>query len=430
MKILIVNTQDFGGAAKACIRLHKGLLEENLDSKLLLKYKSGKIPNSFSFESLSSSTKTGTLLDRIKKRIKKDFMTLIKTYWGKEVQQQKFLHKRNPQLELFTFPYSSFDITCTKEYQQADIINLHWVANFLDWSTFFQKNTKPIVWTLHDQNPFLGGEHYSERFCGIDENGVAIPRVYEDFEKEKNEVLTFFKKEKLKGISNLHIVSPSKWLLEESKKSETFHSYSHFHIPYGLDIEVFKPYNKDFCREVLRLPKNKIVLLFVADIVSSNRKGYIYLQKAIEELNSKYQDEVVLCAIGADSRSDNQNENVFTLGELVDERMMAMAYSAADVFIIPSIEDNLPNTMIESVCCGTPVLGFNVGGIPDIVEDGKNGYLASKISVTELKNIIEKFLDNPSLFNRENISKEARNKYALSVQAQHYFALYKQILNK
>lgn len=119
---------------------------------------------------------------------------------------------------MFTFPYSPNDITDTKEYQEADIINLHWVANFLDWNTFFQKNTKPIVWTLHDQNPFLGGEHYEELFCGIDDNGEAIPRVYEEFEKEENDKLVDFKKEILEDISNLHIVAPSKWLVEESKK--------------------------------------------------------------------------------------------------------------------------------------------------------------------------------------------------------------------
>ncbi len=420
MKILHINTYDTGGAGKACMRLHQGLLEENIDSKALIKERSYYLPLTFSFILALANfrVKLKHKLVGIGKKLK-----LLSTYSEQE-RTEIALEKVRKGLEMLSYPFAITDITESPLYKDADIIHLHWVANFLDWQSFFAKNTKPIVWTLHDQNPFLGIEHYAERFLGIDDNGMPIERKYQKQELQEGEKMVDFKKNVLKNIDKITIVAPSKWLFEDSKKSQVFEKFEHFHIPYGFSINIFKPYNRDFCREILGLPQNKKVILFVADSVDNNRKGFVFLKKALEKIKN---DEIVLCAVGSKTNIEKKI-NLIELGKIQDERLMAMAYSAADVFVIPSLEDNLPNTMIESLLCGTPIIGFPVGGILDVLEDSENGYLCSEISVDTLQKNIEIFLNNSHLFDRQKIAQKAQEKYALKVQAKKYINLYHVIL--
>ncbi|MFN6992538.1 MAG: hypothetical protein ACK4MM_07460, partial [Fervidobacterium sp.] len=287
MKILHINTMDYGGAAKACLRLHQGLLLEGVSSKVLLRYKTSQIPEGYLFTASNLVEMLKVKLRRLRKELK---------YFSKQERLEITLNEQRKGLECFSYPFAPTDITQSLLYKEADIIHLHWVAHFLDWKSFFAKNRKPIVWTLHDQNPFLGIEHYAERFFGIDENGKPISRKYTPQEIAEEKKMISFKKKVLEKVDNLIIVTPSKWLLEESKKSEVLGKYPHYHIPYGFPTEFFKPYNKFFCREVLGLPQEKKIILFVADNVDNHRKGFVFLEKALEKIENK---EVILCTIGS-----------------------------------------------------------------------------------------------------------------------------------
>lgn len=415
MKILHINTMDYGGAAKACLRLHQGLLLEGVSSKVLLRYKTSQIPEGYLFTASNLVEMLKVKLRRLRKELK---------YFSKQERLEITLNEQRKGLECFSYPFAPTDITKSSLYKEADIIHLHWVANFLDWKSFFDKNRKPIVWTLHDQNPFLGIEHYAERFFGIDENGKPIPRKYTPQEIAEEKKMISFKKKILEKVDNLIIVTPSKWLMEESQKSEVLGKYPHYHIPYGFPTEFFKPYKKFFCREVLGLPQEKKIVLFAADNVDSHRKGFAFLKKALEKVTSK---EIILCTVGSKANLENK-ENLIELGRIHDERLMAMAYSAADVFVIPSLEDNLPNTMIESLVCGTPVVGFPVGGIVEVIENGKNGYICENIDANSLTKAIEKTVSHPFL--RDEISEEAAQKFNLHQQARSYMELYKKIIIK
>ncbi|SOD81201.1 glycosyltransferase [Spirosoma fluviale] len=428
MNITLINTFDVGGAAKSCIRLHQGLLAEEITSVLLLKQKTQNIANSVRFQPLEPVLSTQKKIRAKLKRIALE-LKIVAPPKDPIIPQITFLKQRPKGLEAFSFHYTDIDLTQSPEYLAADIINLHWVADFLDWQSFFIKNTKPVVWTLHDQNPFLGGEHYAERYLGLDAQGYPISRKYTEQEQEEEKKILDIKRSALEQVKNLHIVAPSKWLVESSQNSELLGRFSHHHIPYGYPTDIFKPYDRLFCREVLGIPQDKTVLLFVADSVDNSRKGYVYLQKALECLSETHQQEVFLCAIGSKAHLSS-NHQVIELGHVHDERLMAMAYSAANAFVIPSLEDNLPNTMIESALCGTPVIGFNTGGIPSIVINAQTGYLCPEISVQSLRETIEKFLDNPTVFDREKIAHEAKEKYALEVQAQRYIQLYESILSQ
>lgn len=418
MKILIVNTNDKGGAAIACKRLHYGLNLRGVTSQVLVRLKKNDwnksdvfIPNKYRYS-----------LNEIKKRIFKRILKKINLY--RDVQQD-FLKNRNKSLELFSFPNSDCNVTHYEFYDDCDIVNLHWVANFLDFKTFFENNKKQVVWTLHDMNPFSGGEHYLESFIGIDEEGFPIKRNLTKEEIKVAEENLKLKKEVISKISNLTVVAPSKWLAEEASKSEVFQNVKIHHIPYGLNTCIFSPRDKNYSRELLNLPKDKKVILFVAESISSNRKGFVFLKRAFERLQNS---NLILCAIGSKTTGLVSIQNVLELGPINDERLMSAAYSAADVFVIPSLMDNLPNTVLESLLCGTPVIGFPVGGIIDMIQDGKNGFLAEDISVNSLVIALKKFLSNTNCFDSNKIRQNAVEKYDESVQSQKYIDLFTTIL--
>lgn len=419
MKVLIISTTDIGGAANACLRLHEGLMTNGCHSDVLL---SEKHRNIYRTHVLNQSYTPFQKLQIIFLKLLK-FLSIYK-FRSKE---NKFITSRSSNLEMFSYPDSNYDITKSDLYKEADLVNLHWVANFLDYKSFFKKNKKPVVWTLHDMNPFTGGEHYEEIFDGIKESGRPKKRRKTNIEIIESDKILAFKKNIFKNLNNITIVSPSKWLQNEASKSDGFKGKEVVHIPYGIDSNIFDLKDKFYSREVFKIPKNKKVILFVAESINNSRKGFVFLEKAFEKLSS---NEIVLCAIGNSNVNIGNLDNVIKLGPIYDERLMALAYSAADLFVIPSLMDNLPNTVLESIMCGTPVVGFPVGGIPDMIENGVNGYLADEISVDSLTLTIKKFFELSDSFDRNKIRDLALEKYDLNIQAKGYIQLFNKINNK
>jgi len=413
MKVLIINTYDIGGAANACLRLHLGLLNNNVQSKLLVKNKYKNYPEVYKFQENSDESFFSKTFKK-NKRLKKLFKN----------KKESFIKNRDQRLEMFSFPESKFDLTSSKLYQEANIINLHWVAGFIDYKSFLKKNTKPVVWTLHDMNPFSGGEHYLETSLGLGENNKSVPRDYTSLEKNIFKKNIKIKKSALKD-KNITVVSPSKWLQEEAKKSQVFKDKDVFLIPYGLDEKTFKPRSKSESRKTLGLPDSKIIVLFVAHSLNNIRKGFAYLKKALEGLNSS---NVLLCSVGTNNIEFDGAIETIHLGEIKDEELMSKVYSAVDVFVISSLMDNLPNTVLESLMCGTPVIGFPVGGIPDMIEHGINGLLTKDVSVSSLQESLNHFIKNYKDFDREKIRMNAVKKYNLDRQAIEYINLFRYLL--
>lgn len=384
MKILLVATQDKGGAGIACVRLHLGLLAQGIKSKLLLLNRFNQnIPESYAFY---ENQPLLSIFKKIRKRL---------TFWNYDTMG---LPKG---YEPFLPPYSVHKLHEHPLYSWADVINLHWVAYFLDYPSFFQHNKKPIIWTLHDMNPFTGGHHYEVGFP-IE----AYQRLIKRYTNVKKTAL---------ANQNLTIVSPSVWLKEKSKASEILHSFQHLVIPYGLNKNLFMPRNQEVTRKLLNLPIEKKVLLFVAMSLSNQRKGYAILKQAIKQIRDKSQ---ILLLILGDNQIDYPNIETHTLGFLREEEKIALAYAAADIFVLPSIEDNLPNTVLESLMCGTPVVGFRIGGVPDMIINGKNGFLCEEMTAKCLTHTIEQALY--AKLTREWIRKDAVRRFDSSVQAKRY----------
>jgi glycosyltransferase involved in cell wall biosynthesis len=397
LKILHISTNDFGGAGIAAIRLHKALLHNNIDSNFLCLNKTS-IGTPYTEKFVQ---KKAYWLFRLLRRLK-----LVR--YAHESNTQS-LRDKTGNYEMFSFPGTDCHIANHPLVNNADIIHLHWVANFLDWDSFFKKVKKPIVWTLHDMNPFLGGFHYLE---DRNRNQALFQHLEEKYISVKINAV--------KDKENMHIVCPSHWMYTQSTKSQILGKYPHSVIPNSIPVTTFKPLDKLKSRAIFGLPPNKKIILFVAASLSNPRKGFELLLKALDHLNS---EDYVLAVVGYSSWRDfPQTASFYNLGQIEDEELLAAAYSTADIFVIPSIEDNLPNTMLESLACGTPIVGFNIGGIPDVVIDGFNGFMATKVEYAELYHTIMRALYYN--FDRQKIYEDTLKRFGPDIQAGRYINLY------
>ena len=384
MKVLHINTYDTGGAAKACLRLHTALLNEDVESKVLVRNKSLDTPKVYEiWEELNTIRKGKKFLEQKK--------------WDR--MQTKIIDELGHTGELFSFPESIWDITAHPLYDWADIIHLHWVAGFVDWSTFFPRNTKKIVWTLHDEEPFLGGFHYPPM-----ESVSPYLNLIEEHLVIKKKALT---------NTEITVVSPSTFLSARSAESMLFSAYQHHVIKNCTNTKAFKFIDQKLARKELNLPLDKKIVLFVADDMNYPRKGLPILLNAL-----RTEDDLILSTVG--KGSIGESENSIHYGRVESEERMNLIYASADLFVIPSLMDNLPNTIAESLCSGTPVVGFNVGGIPEMV-DTECGIVCDKSSVNlkeEIRNALKKNWSN------EVLAQQAVQTYSPVLCAQKYKAIY------
>lgn len=427
MTVLHISGVRAGGAAKACFRLHKGLLKNGLDSRVLL-----PAPPTESVEHFKSYKKPEiTDLNGIK-AFTLDFLSgskkqkAYRKFSERQKKQQAFIASRPKGLEMFSFPDSNFDLTKSPFYREADIIHLHWVAKYLDFESFFEKNTKPVVWTFHDMNAFTGGEHSAEIYTGLDtQTGMPLLRQISKEEEAVHKEVLERKAKALKSVKSLHVITPSAWMEKASSAGELFGRFPHTTIPNSTDTDIFKYRNKPACKEALGLPKDKTIFLFVADTLKRTLKGFIFLAEAIRKLQAENQP-FFLCTVGYEYH-DPKVKIDRQFGFVRDELLMSMIYAASDAFIIPSLMDNLPNTVIESLCSGTPVIGFPTGGIPEMISPG-NGLVTNKISVNALAEKIKEFHKKKGAYHHEEIAYQAKKKYGLSVQAKAVSEIYNSLL--
>lgn len=402
MNVLIISTSDSGGAGIAAKRLHHGLLSLGVDCNFLCLF--AKNPSDkavFQFPSQRAN-----ILERVLRK--------IGLPWNKQTRIQQEIKKKSGAYEIFSLPISEYDLTKHPLVKNADVIHLHWVANFLDYPSFFKDVNKPIVWTLHDMNPFQGGFHYRQ---DVERNKASFDYLETYFRQIKQKALDY--------CQNMHIVTPSRWLKMESENSELLGRFPHSHVFNGLDNQMFKPYPRDFARTVFNLPLDKKILLFVSDNIFNPRKGLDLLLAAIKKLGS----EILVCAVGyVDQTFDNQR--IVQLGSFQDERLMPLVYSAVDALLLPSREDNLPNVMIEAMACGTPVIGFPIGGLAEVIEPSLTGVLARDTSSESLRHAILEFFDHYSQYNRDKICAIAKNNFTQIGQASKYIEIYQHLLIK
>ena len=268
--------------------------------------------------------------------------------------------------------------------QQADIIHLHWV-NFGMLSIQNIKQLlnagKPVYWTLHDMWAFTGGCHHSgacmnfQQACGNCETFIKNPQA--------NDLSHQIWEEKMQAFQerNLHIITCSDWLKERAKKSSILKNQPIESIPNAIDTELFKPGNKADAKKSLGLEPSKKHVLFVAMRVNAPKKGFHYLENALAGLDKSTTELII---VGNAQELPELPLKTHKLGHISSPEKMIQIYQASDVFVTPSLEENLPNTIMEAMACGTPCVGFSIGGIPEMIDHQVNGYVADYQSTEDL----------------------------------------------
>jgi len=418
MKILHINSTTKGGAAIATIRIHEGLLNLGYDSNLLtLEHSKKNIHKHYMYDGIiTSSFPTYPILslkNLIKEKIFQKYEKKRKIYLdGLNYRKQLKTPLKNGSFNsfsLFSFPDSIYDITSLEIYKNADLIHLHWVSEFIDIPSFFSIINKPIVWTLHDSNPFMGGFHHVD-----DLNNNLKSHQYIE-----NEIM-LLKYKYINTVKHLKVVSPSNWLCEDAKKSKIFREREVLVIRNGVNNNIFSIKNKIKCREVLNLPSDRKIFLVISSDLNDYRKGLDIVFDSIKEI--KYDGLFLFCG---SNFLFNESKKVKYFGEVFDEKLISILYSAVDFTIIPSRLDNLPNILIESMMCGTPVITFDVSDFKLIFQENKFGILVEEMNSKSLAKAINEIFDNHTTYNEIDIRDYALSLFDIEKTCFNYIDIYK-----
>lgn len=421
LKVVHINTYDGnGGAGRACLRLNKALLAENIDSKVIVHYKFGK------------NEKVGTFNKTAVQRAYTAATIIFERILAKRLLKPL---KRTP----FSFTWFGRSVINHPDVQAADVIHLHWINHsFLNPAHLAElaQLNKPVVWTFHDSNAFTGGchvrytcDHY-QRQCGY------CPLLKKTDANDASHKIWLQKQEAYQQLY-FNIIAPSSWMLNSVLLSSLMQDKPALQVPNTLETEVFKPADKIEAKKQLGLPTGKFI--FLTGFMPSRKdlhKGTSYLLESLDLLKERLgvkSDQIELVVFGNRNAKNVPDFGFKTsfLGTINDDAKLAQCYAAADAFLIPSLEDNLPYTVMESLACGTPVVAFTTGGIPDMVQHEQNGYMAEYKSAQSFADGMEWAIHYPDQVALQSRARQTvMDKFAEPVIAQKHINLYHQLLKK
>lgn len=412
MKILHINHSDIsGGAAKAAYRLHRGLLMAGLDSRYLVVHKKCD-----DYTIIGPQSKFKKALMQIYPILDNLFLRFYRS-------------RKRVTFSSALFPTNTHKVISRIE---PDIVHLHWIAGGSVSIKEIAKTKKPIVWTLHDMWAFTGGCHYSEG-CERYTKGCGKCPILGSEKQNDLSYRVWKRKKRFWRNLNLTVVTPSYWLGKCAKESSLFHNVRVEVIPNGLETDIYKPIDKNITRDILSLPKDKKLILFGAlSATSDKRKGFRELSLALRMLydNGLRNIEVIILGSSRPQDAPDFGFKSYYIGHLCDDISLSVLYSAVDVVVVPSMQDNLPNAVMESLACGIPVVAFDVGGIHDMVDHQKNGYLAKSYSVRDLANGIKWVVEDGQRW--KILSGKAREKtlqaFKLKNITKSYLDIYREVL--
>ncbi len=415
MRVLLINTSErIGGAAIAASRLMESLKNNGIKAKLVVRDKQ---------------------TDQISVvKIRQSWKNIWNFVWERFVIWKANWFKRN-NLFAVDIANTGTDITLLPEFTQSDVIHLHWINQGMLSLKNLEKivnSGKPVIWTMHDLWPCTGICHYSRGCENYLEHCRNCSYLFKSGKKDLS-YRVFKKKKDIYQSSNITFVACSQWLENEAKKSKLLSGQMVTNIPNPINTNLFKPGNKEDARKRLVLPKDKKLLLFGALKITDKRKGIDYFVESCNLLAEQYpqmKDELGVVVFG--NQSSYLQElipfPVYSQSYVTTEKELVSIYNAVDLFLIPSLEDNLPNTIMEAMACGVPCIGFNVGGIPEMIDHLHNGYVAKYKSSEDFANGIYWALNESEY---KALSEEAHRKvitnYSESVIAKRYISLYNKV---
>lgn len=403
MKILHITTSLTGGAGIAALRSHLALVKKGVDSRILHLGAATNKPSSY-----TQATYQPTFFQKVLHLIHLETVNIYRQYTVSVLA-------KTAGLEVFSLPYSDYHLHKNPLVEWADVVHLHWVSGFINYPNFFPNVKKPIVWTLHDMNPCLGGFHYSEGLYSAPRKLVSV-----------NDNLQAQKKKILDKSESITIISPSQWLLDFSQANEVFHNRAHNLVRNTLDQSIFKPIHKASCREALGISKDATVLMIASDSLENRRKGIDILAEALAHLKTDAQ--IFLLVVGSGFFEIDSKYPNLQLGTITSEHLLAIAYSAADVLILPSREDNLPNVALEAMSCGIPVVATPSGGISEIVARDVTGIIADATTSQSLCRAISEFIEHKNKYTTSVIRDFAVEQFSEIKHSEELLSIYDQVL--
>jgi glycosyltransferase involved in cell wall biosynthesis len=417
LRVTHVSTYDSsGGAARAAYRLQEGLQRIGQTSRMFVLYKASNDSSVVRYE------------------MKKDIFSRVKRTVRKEVIHRALNSYRTPaanELRFFADDRTPYGRDPWSQLPEGDVIQLHWVSWFVDYEGFFSAlpTGKPLVLTMHGMEAMTGGCYYDDACGKFAGQCGACPQLGSTSETDLSRQVWQRKQKSFGRVATgqLRIVSPSRWLRDEVKRSSLLSRFPCSVIPNGLDTEVFCPRDPHVAREKFGIPFDAKAILFIADGIHLPRKGLHLLVEALA--GSDLDRNTFLLCVGPGFPPDLRGFPHRQIEAVQDDRLLSHIYSAADVLVVPSLQENLPNTAVEAISCGTPVAGFSVGGIPDIVRPGLTGALAKPADANDLRRAIMELLNNQD---RKAMSESCRRvalqEYTLENQARRYLEDYEQLL--
>jgi glycosyltransferase involved in cell wall biosynthesis len=416
MKVALLTTYKTGGAGVVSQRLARALLKEGVDARMLMQSHVSDHHHVYST--------THSKLDDLKNKVR----------LAKEILPFVLQAKSKNDRFKFSVANEGIDVTRRAVVSEADLIHLHWInQGFLSLESIHQLKAlkKPIIWTMHDMWVFTGGCHHSGRCHGYEKECGYCPYLKNPSAGDLSNKVW---KRKQRAFQNLNatFVACSDWLKNRAKDSSLIGSSRIETIPNPIDTERFAPLDKRQTRTKYGLSNSKVILFGAMNLDDEN-KGFSYLVSALSIVAERYpetKNEIELLVFGKTKNTDFHFPfKITSLGLLSSEHAITEAYSMADVFVLPSLEETLPTTIMESMACGTPVVGFRTGGVPEMIDHLKTGYLAEHRSAEDLAEGIYAMLYHTSPNSlAEAARKKVLNSYAEKVVVKKYIELYQQVL--
>jgi glycosyltransferase involved in cell wall biosynthesis len=415
MKVLLINTSErTGGAAIAANRLMKALINNGIEAKTLVLSKQTTDENVISIQV--------SFLKRIFAHV--HFLLERWVIFVSNCFSRKNLFK-------ISIANTGFDISDHCLVKEADLIHIHWInQGFLSLQGLQRliETGKPVFCTMHDLWFCTGICHYS-RSCNFFHTQCHDCLYLHKPHSHDLSHKVFIKKRAIYKSGKITFITCSRWLQRNARKSALLSSQQIVAIPNPIDTSLFRPMDRSLCRKKFHLPENKKLVLFGAVKISDERKGIAYLIKAIEFLSRKPEAADIELVIFGKSTIDLSKKfslNVNFLNYLSNEEDIAILYNSANVFVTPSLEDNLPNTIMEAMACGIPCVGFDIGGIPEMIDHHLNGYIATYEDSEDLAEGILWCLENDQTISTE-ARKKVENSYAEEIVVRQYVELFQQL---